>query len=214
MQKIKETYQALEEQLNIYTHGLGLILSLPAAVLLMRKAAAMQDTSALIASGVFAFSLFLLYLASTLYHSATIASKRKKLNIFDHSAIYVLIAGTYTPVAVISLHNAWGWAILTVIWTMAFAGILFKLFFTGRFKLASTIAYVAMGWVVVIALKPMLSSMTHQGLLLLAAGGLAYTLGALLYQLKNIPFNHAVFHVFVLIGSCCHFLMVYCEILR
>ncbi len=214
MQKIKKTYPALEEQLNIYTHGLGLLLSLPAGILLFRKAAGMQDTSALIASGIFASSLFLLYLASTLYHSATIASKRKKLNVFDHSAIYVLIAGTYTPVAVISLHNAWGWAVLIIIWSMAFAGILLKLFFTGRFKLASTLAYVVMGWTIVIALKPMLSAMTHHGLLLLAAGGFAYTLGALMYQLKKIPYNHAVFHVFVLIGSFCHFLMVYNEILQ
>jgi len=213
MTKTISRYTAGEEKLNIYSHGLGFILSIPAGFLLLQKAAAMQDTAALIAASIFAFSLLLLYLASTLYHASTNLVKRQRLNIFDHAAIYVLIAGTYTPVAVITLGGFWGLTMLIIIWTMALAGIIFKLFFTGRFGLASTIAYVVMGCVVIIALKPMMAAMSQHGLILLAAGGLSYILGALLYQLKHLPFNHVIFHVFVLIGSACHFMMVYQDIL-
>ena len=130
------------------------------------------------------------------------------MNIFDHAAIYFLIAGTYTPFTLLGLQGAWGWTIFGIAWGIGLAGIILKLFFTGRYNLLSTISYVAMGWIIVIALKPLIERFPFEGLMWLATGGLFYTIGAVLYMLKKIPYNHAIFHFFVLAGAIAHYLGV------
>ncbi len=150
-----------------------------------------------------------LYLASTLYHSAKDIRKRRRLRILDHASIYLLIAGSYTPFTLLSLPPNYGLPIFFSIWMVAAIGIVLKLFYTGEYDVLSTIAYVIMGWVAVISIKPLIASLDWNGVLLLFVGGAAYTLGALIYALNRIRFNHAVFHVFVLIGSLCHFLSVF-----
>jgi len=199
-------YSQAEERLNIATHALGVLLSLPATYFLLVKS---ENLASTLASLVFGASLFLLYLASTAYHSATGEARRKRLRILDHSAIFVLIAGTYTPVCIISLWHSWGPLLLLVIWSVALVGVVLKLFFTGRYDRASTILYVAMGWIALAAIKPLLDSFDTLPLLWLLAGGIFYTTGAILYSFRRIPFNHAIFHVFVLGGSTCHYIMIY-----
>ncbi len=202
-------YQPTEEKINVVSHFIGIILSLLFAPLLIIKGVKSASVLHVVSYCVFAVSVFLLFLASTLYHSAKVPHKRAKLKIFDHAAIYVLIAGTYTPFSLLVLRGAWGWSIFGVVWFIAFAGLILKLFFTGRFTLLSTISYVAMGWVVVIAIKPLIDNFCLQGLLLLLAGGIFYTVGAVLYSLKKIPMNHAIFHLFVLAGCISHYLAIF-----
>jgi hemolysin III len=132
----------------------------------------------------------------------------------DHAAIYVLIAGTYTPFALVTLHGTTaGWVIFVLVWSIAIAGITLKLFFTGRFDKLSTVMYVAMGWIIVIALKPLLQNLAPEGFFWLVLGGVLYTIGALLYSIRKLKFNHAIFHVFVLLGSFCHFMAVFFYVL-
>ena len=157
---------------------------------------------------IYCFGLLTLYLASTLYHSAKDPKWQKRLNIFDHSAIYLLIAGTYTPIALLTMKGTWGMVIFCTVWVLATIGIVLKLYFTGRYSKISTATYVLMGWVIVIAIKPLINCMATQGLLWLLAGGIFYTLGAALYQRKSMKYNHAIFHVFVLLGSFCHYIVV------
>jgi hemolysin III len=202
-------YSTSEERLNVISHFIGLILSAVALYALLTKAFNINSIWHIISYSVFGISMIILYLASTLYHNSTDTTKRKRLKVFDHSAIYVLIAGTYTPFALITLNGSWGWWILGIIWSLAFAGVILKLFFAGRFMLASTIGYVLMGWVVVIAFKPLLDSFSTEGLTWLFTGGAFYTLGAVLYQIKRIPYNHAIFHIFVLLGTWSHFMSIY-----
>jgi hemolysin III len=209
MSGIIKTYSHREEQLNIWSHFTGFILSIAGLVLLMIKGIQSGSTLTIFSYAIYGVSMLVLYLASTLYHSAKEPERRKKLNIFDHAAIYVLIAGTYTPFSLLVLKGAWGWSIFGVVWGIAAIGITLKLFFTGRFNLVSTISYVLMGWVVVIAIKPLITNFNMEGLLLLAAGGFFYTVGAVLYSIKRIPYNHAIFHFFVLLGSLTHFLAIY-----
>lgn len=202
-------YSDTEERLNVASHFIGLILSVVALTALMLKAININSIWHIVSYSVFGISMILLYLASTLYHNSTHKTRRKRLKVFDHSAIYVLIAGTYTPFALITLNGLWGWWILGIIWSLAIAGVILKLFFAGRFKLASTIGYVLMGWVVVIAFKPLLNAFSTEGLIWLFTGGAFYTLGAVLYQIKRIPYNHAIFHVFVVFGTWSHFMSIY-----
>jgi hemolysin III len=150
-----------------------------------------------------------LYAASTLYHAAKDPKRRRKLNILDHAAIYVLIAGTYTPFTMIILEGTLGWCVFGFTWMFAMLGIILKLFYTGRFDKLSTLMYVLMGWQIIFVLNPLIEKFPVQGVQLLFLGGVFYTVGSLLYSLKKIKYNHAIFHVFVLIGSWCHFLSVY-----
>ena len=199
-------YSDSEERLNVATHAIGVLLSLPAAYFLISKSGNMTSLAAAI---IFSASLFLLYLASTVYHASTNPAKRKQLRILDHSAIFVLIAGTYTPICMISLWDNWGKPLLVIIWSIAIAGIVLKLFFTGRFDRASTVLYVVMGWIALVAIKPLLESVATTPLLWLLAGGIFYTVGAVLYSFRKLLYNHAIFHVFVLGGSTCHYIMIY-----
>ncbi len=204
-----EEYSKNEELLNTISHAIGIALSIVAAVLLMIKAVHLASPVYIVSFGVFALSLLILYSASTFYHGAKNPAAKQKLKIFDHAAIYVLIAGSYTPFALIVLPTAWGWSMFGVEWALALAGIILKLFYTGQFEKISTAAYVLMGWIVVIAIKPLINNLSHQGIMWLFIGGIFYTVGAWLYLIKKLPYNHAIFHVFVLLGSFSHFVAVY-----
>lgn len=202
-------YSKKEEKLNIITHAFGLILSITAFPFLLMKSFDYEGFSKSLSLLIYGFSLIILYAASTFYHAANEPNLRRKLNILDHAAIYVLIAGSYTPFTIIVLKGTLGWFILGFTWSFAIAGIVMKLFFTGRFEKLSTILYVLMGWQIIFAMKPLSNNLSNEGVELLFYGGLFYTIGALFYSLKKIQYNHAIFHVFVVLGSFCHFLTVY-----
>ncbi len=203
------TYSASEEKLNIYSHALGLLLSILAFPFLLIKSFTYTHFSASIAFVIYGVSLIILYAASTFYHASTKPKLRRKLNILDHAAIYVLIAGSYTPYTLVVLQGKIGWFIFGLTWFFAIVGVLLKLFFTGKFDKLSTIIYVLMGWQIVFAINPLLESASSEALQLLFVGGVFYTIGAVLYAVKKIPYNHAIFHVFVLLGSLSHFLSIY-----
>ncbi len=205
-------YDPIEEKLNVITHGFGLLMSIIALFLLVKKAIN-YDTISLVSFVVFGLSLIILYAASTFYHASKDPIKRYKLNIFDHAAIYVLIAGSYTPFTLLVLDGWVGWTIFGISWGLALIGIILKLFFTGKYDRASTIAYVFMGWLVVFAIKPLIENLSYDGLMWLFAGGVFYTVGAVLYSIEKIKHNHAIFHIFVLLGSFAHFMAVYYHIL-
>ncbi len=206
-------YDSKEEKLNVITHFIGLILSVVALVLLVVYASLYGTAKHITSFAIFGASLIVLYAASTAYHYSQSPKLRNRLNIFDHAAIYVLIAGTYTPFALIVLKGWIGWTIFGISWTLAFAGIIFKLFFIGKYDKISTITYVLMGWVIIFAIKPLIENFSTNGLLWLLAGGLFYTIGAILYSIKKIKYNHAIFHVFVLLGSFSHFMAVFFYVL-
>lgn len=202
-----------EEKINIITHGLGIPLSILALILLIPNALVNGDRLDLICSIIFGGSLIMAYAASTFFHSTKSPKLRRRFNILDHACIYVLIAGTYTPFALITLEGRLGWTIFAIIWTMAVIGIIFKILYIGKYRLLSTLFYVLMGWLIIGAVKPLMANLPYYGLLWLLAGGIAYTIGAILYSNRKIKFNHAIFHVFVLIGSFCHFMAVYFYVL-
>ena len=206
-------YPPLEEKINIYSHALGLILSIIALVLLVTRASLYGDAWHVVSFSIFGASLIILYAASTVYHNSKDPESRSRLRIVDHATIYVLIAGTYTPFTLVTLNGSIGWVIFGISWGMALIGITLKLFFTGMYPLLSTSMYIFMGWLIIFAIKPLINNLSSDGLLWLFAGGLAYTIGAILYGIKQIKFNHAIFHVFVLLGSFCHFISVYFYVL-
>ena len=202
-------YSEKEERLNIATHAFGLLFSLIALPFLILKSFDYEGFWKSASLVVYGLSMIILYAASTFYHSAKEAKLRRKLNILDHAAIYVLIAGTYTPFTLIILDGSLGWVIFSLTWSFALIGIVLKLFFIGRFDKLSTTIYVLMGWQIIFVINPLIEKFSTQGLQFLFLGGVFYTLGAVLYLLKKIKYNHAIFHVFVLFGSLCHFLSVY-----
>jgi len=206
-------YNATEEKLNVLTHAIGLILSIIALVLLIVHANNNGTARHIVSFSIFGASLILLYSASTFYHYSQKPELRKKLNILDHAAIYVLIAGTYTPFTLITLKGTLGWTIFGITWGIALVGIFFKLFYTGRFDKISTAAYVAMGWIIIFAVKPLLENLHINGLYWILVGGIFYTVGAVLYSIPKIKYNHTIFHVFVLLGSFSHFMAVYYYVL-
>ncbi len=203
------TYEPFEEKLNIYTHLLGIIFSIIAGFLLIQKTIESHNKIKFIAAIIYSISLLLLYMASTLYHAAKIPSKRRLLNILDHAAIFVLIAGTYTPFAMITLKGFWGLVLLILIWTIAITGMVLKFFFTGKYNTLSTILYVSMGWIAIFFIKPLMQNLPVNGIYWLIAGGIFYTVGAIFYSLDKLKFNHAIFHIWVLLGSLAHFIAIY-----
>ena len=209
MSEYHHKYSKKEETLNIATHAFGLVLSIIALPFLILKSMYFEGFWKPFSLLVFGISLVILYAASTLYHAATKSKLRRRLNIFDHAAIYVLIAGTYTPFTIITLDGDTGWIIFGLTWFFALTGIILKLFFTGKFDKLSTIMYVLMGWQIVFAISPLLDNLSEKGLFWLFAGGVFYTVGAILYSIKKIPYNHAIFHFFVLGGSISHFVSIY-----
>ena len=167
------------------------------------------DLMVLISFSVFGISLIVLYAASTIYHSSEKPVLRNKLRIVDHATIYVLIAGTYTPFTLVVLNSETGWLIFAISWAMAVTGIVLKIFFTGRYDRLSTFMYVFMGWIIIFAIEPLLEKLSSDGLFWLITGGVSYTVGVILYGISKLKFNHAIFHVLVLLGSVCHFVSVY-----
>lgn len=210
---MSDAHSLREEIANALTHGLGAVVALGAGAVLITLTALWGDGWQLAGAIVFSVALVLLYVASTLYHAITHAGAKARLKVFDHCAIYLLIAGTYTPFTLISLRGSMGWTLFIAIWALAFAGILFKLFFTGRFKLVSTLMYVAMGWLSVLAIGPMLRQLDSWTFGWLLAGGVAYTAGTLFYLNQRIRYSHAIWHAFVLAGSVCHFVAVSLQVL-
>ncbi|HPF71991.1 MAG: hemolysin III family protein [Rhodanobacteraceae bacterium] len=203
-----------EEVASALTHGLGAVVSLGAGAVLITLAALWGDGWQLGSAIVFSVALLLLYIASTLYHAIPHPKAKARLKVFDHCAIYLLIAGTYTPFTLIGLRGPWGWGLFAAIWTLALAGVVFKLFFTGRFKRLSTAIYLMMGWLVVIAVAPMLASIPGVTLLWLLIGGLFYTAGTFFYHRESLRYSHAVWHLFVIAGSVCHFVAVSGQVLQ
>ena len=197
-----------EELANAISHGLGALAALAGGSVLITLSAAFGNGWQLAGAIVFSASLFLLYLASTLYHVTSNLQWRGRLKVFDHCAIFILIAGTYTPFTLVGLREDGGWWLFAAIWTLAVAGVIFKLFFTGRFKGLSTAIYLGMGWMLLTALGPFLRQVPMDTILWLLAGGLSYTAGTYFYMHKRIPFAHAIWHGFVLGGSACHFVAV------
>jgi len=206
-------YSPLEERINILSHVAGLLLSMVAVVLLVTRASHYGNAWHIVSVAIFGASLIALYAASTTYHSATRAELRARLRVIDHATIYILIAGTYTPFTLITLNGTIGWVIFAFSWGMAISGIVLKLFVTGTFNLVSTLMYVFMGWIIIFAVKPLIANLSTEGLFWLVAGGLSYTIGAIIYSIKKVPLNHAIFHLFVLGGSICHFVAVYFYVL-
>jgi hemolysin III len=206
-------YSPIEEKININSHAIGFILSLAASVLLVTHASLHGNVWHVVSFSIFGASLIILYVASTCYHSTKKPELRSRLRIIDHASIYVLIAGTYTPFTLVTLKGPIGWSIFGITWGLALTGIILKLFFTGKYNFISTLMYVFMGWIIIFAIKPLINNLPLEGLLWLVAGGMAYTLGAILYSIKKIKFNHAIFHVFVFIGSFSHFVAVFFYVL-
>ena len=197
-----------DERWNVLTHGLGLLLSLGAVPALVLAAARHGETWHVVTCAIYGVTLVALYAASTLYHLAERPRARHTLRVADHACIYLLIAGTYTPFTLIMLRGPWGWSLFAAVWALALVGIAFKVFWTGRYERVSTATYVGMGWIALAAARPMLERFPTGCLLWLLAGGLAYTVGVLFYLRDERPFLHAVWHLFVLAGSACHYVAV------
>lgn len=197
-----------EERLNAWSHGFGAALGIVGLILLI--VFIKQDTPyGLFSVIVYGISIVVLFLASTFYHAVSDEQRKHYFRIVDHISIYLLIAGTYTPVLLITLPDSLGWVLFWVVWGIAAFGVILKLFFTGRFELFSTLLYLVMGWLIVFDFSTLADRMANNGLLLLFSGGLFYTVGIVFYAIDKIPYNHVIWHFFVLGGAICHFFMVY-----
>lgn len=201
-------YTLREEIANSVTHAVGVALSAAGLITLVILAIYYGDVWRVVGFSVFGASLLALYLASTLYHAIQHRPVKRILRKCDHAAVFLLIAGTYTPFLLISLRGTIGMPLLAVIWTIAVLGVLFKMFFTGRYEILAIIAYILMGWLSIFAYRQMVTHIPPLGVTLLFAGGFVYTLGVLIYALEKVPYNHAVWHLFVMGGSACHFAAV------
>lgn len=202
-------YHPYEEKLNIWSHVIGLILSIFGSVFMLRKAIGNENIWAIVSAVVFSVSMMMLYLASTLYHSAKNQKSRRYLQVFDHVSIYFLIAGTYTPFTLVTLHGKTGWMVFGFTWVFALVGVILKLFYTGRFNRISTLMYVLLGWNIVVAIVPLIDNLGMHGFYWLLSGGILYSVGAVFYMLHKVRYTHFIFHVFVVLGTLCHFLTVY-----
>ena len=202
-----------EELFNALTHGLGATAALAGGAVLITLAALFGDAWQLTASIVFGITLLLLYVASTLYHAIQHPVVKGRLKVFDHCAIYLLIAGTYTPFTLIGLRGPVGWTLFGVIWALAVFGVIFKLFYTGRFELLSTVVYIAMGWLIIVAAKPAMAALDAWTFGWLIAGGVLYTLGTVFYHRPGMRYSHAIWHMFVIAGSVCHYIAVMAQVM-
>ncbi len=197
-----------EEIANSVTHGIAAVLSVAALAILVVFASLRGNAWHIVSCAIFGVTLILLYLASTLYHALPVGRAKEVCRILDHASIYLLIAGTYTPFTLVTLRGPWGWSIFGVVWGLAVAGIVFQSLLIGRLPVLSTAVYILMGWVVVIALRPLIHALPWGGLLWMLAGGLCYTAGVYFYASRS-KFAHAVWHLFVIAGSVCHFFAVF-----
>ncbi len=201
-------YDKKEEIVNSISHGIGAALAIAALVILVVLAVKEGDTWRIVSFSIYGSSMILLYLSSTFYHAFRNPRVKSIFKVFDHASIYLLIAGTYTPYLLVSLRGPWGWSLFGVIWGLAFLGVIFKFFFVHRFNRISTFIYIAMGWLVIIAMKEMFSVLDIRGIMWLFIGGLFYTAGTIFYLNKTVKYSHAVWHLFVLMGSMSHFFSI------
>jgi len=203
-----KSYSLGEEIANAITHGIGTGLSVAGLTLLVVLAALYRDAWRIVAFSIYGSTLIILYLASTLYHSFQKPRVKLVFQVIDHAAIYLLIAGTYTPFLLVGIPGAWSRTLLGVVWGLALIGVVFKAFFIHRFRTLSTLAYILMGWMGVIAWKDALAYIPRGGLVWLGVGGVIYTVGVIFYAWRKLPYNHAIWHLFVLGGSICHYFAI------
>lgn len=201
-------YTIIEERINGLTHGFGAVLSVAGLVVLVVCATIYGNAWHIVSFSVFGSTLIILYTASTLYHSITHPTAKKVFWILDHSAIFILIAGTYTPFMLVSLRGGCGWSIFGVIWACAILGIILKVFYIGRFEKISVAVYIIMGWLCIVAFKEIVANVSFLSIILLIAGGLSYTLGVIFFAWQKLPYNHALWHLCVLGGSVFHYFAV------
>jgi hemolysin III len=202
-------YDPKEEFWNVLTHGMGLFFSIAGLTLLVVFASLYESVWHIVSYSIYGASMVILYMASTMYHAAKKPTLKIRLNVFDHAAIYVLIAGTYTPLMLVTLRGPWGWSIFGIEWGLAITGIILKLFFAGRYDKISTLAYVLMGWLAIVAIYPLIVNLALGGLIWLLIGGIFYSIGAVFYLWHKLNYNHAIFHVFVLLGTLSHFICIF-----
>lgn len=201
-------YSCAEEIANSITHGIGMLLSIGGLAVLVGFASVYGNAWHITACSIFGATLILAYASSTLYHSIPLPGAKRVLKVIDHAAIYLLIAGTYTPFTLVNLRGPWGWSLFGTIWGLALIGVILKITMLGKIAGISTALYLAMGWIVVVAIKPMLAAVEDGGLILLLLGGLAYSGGVIFYAWQSLPYNHAIWHLFVLAGSLSHFFAI------
>lgn len=199
----------IEEIFNSVTHGLGFAFGLVGLVLLVDMAIKMGDRTRIVGLSIYGATLMLLYLTSTLYHGARSARMKHILRVCDHASIYLLIAGSYTPFCLITLPPFWGKLMMWILWPLAFFGIVFKIFWVGKYDFLSTLFYIGMGCLTLITVKPLLAGLSWYGFCWLIGGGALYILGTIFYAIEKIPFNHVIWHLFVLSGSVCHFFAIF-----
>ncbi|HUG09840.1 MAG TPA: hemolysin III family protein [Opitutaceae bacterium] len=213
MSTTRSEYSPGEEIANSVTHGLGVVAGIVALWLLVVPSAQMGDAWRIVAFSIYSASLILLYLASTLYHSIPAARARHWLKRIDHAAIYVFIAGTYTPISLVLLGDWVGWTLFGVVWGITICGIVLKFLFIDRFKRLFVAGYVVMGWVAIAAFPSLWNRLSAEGLAWLFGGGVAYTAGVIFYQWTSLRYSHAIWHLFVIAGSVCHFFLLYFHVL-
>jgi hemolysin III len=203
-----QSYSLGEEIANAFTHGLGVVLSIAALVLLVMSAGRTDDSFRMASSIAFGSSLVFLYLASTLYHGLTSLEAKRTFKVFDHAGIYLLIAGSYTPFTLVTLRGPVGWTLFGIVWVLAITGIVTEVLWVHRPRWLSALVFIGMGWIAIFAVKPLAAALPQGGLWLLVGGGLSYTAGTIFYLLKSVPYMHAVWHLWVIGGSVCHVLAV------
>jgi len=206
-------YTRSEEIANWTTHGVAVLLSIMALVLMVAYSSRYGDAYHIVSSAIFGSTLILLYSASTLYHFIPVSRAKKIFQRLDHAMIYQLIAGTYTPFTLVNLRGPWGWSLFGVVWGVALSGLLLELSMSKRLSWLSVMLYLCLGWLIVIAGKPLMANLAGAGVVLLVTGGLFYSLGVIFYLWKSLPFQHAIWHLFVIAGSLCHFFSIFLYVL-
>lgn len=209
----ESVHHRIEEWINSATHGLGAVLSVIGTLALIVGASQMGDVWKIVSFSVFGASLILLYMASALYHGARNPGLRNAFKTLDHCAIFLLIAGTYTPFLLVNMRGGTGWTLFAIIWSLAIIGVVLKIIFKNRFKLARVGIYIAMGWLIIFASSDLVANLNQTALYLMIAGGIIYTTGVAFYLADRIPYMHAVWHLFVIGGSACHFSAIYFGVL-
>ncbi len=207
------SYTLKQELANSISHGFGILFGIVCMPILIATAAQTGSKAAVAGTAIYGFSFIMVYTFSTLYHGFQQPEVKRVMKIIDHISIYFLIAGSYTPFTLIGLREHGGWWLFGIVWILALAGVIFKLYYTGRFKLVSTLIYIGMGWMVIFAIKPMLQNIDMTTLIWLFTGGLFYTLGTVFYMSKKIRYTHTIWHVFVMLGSASHFVAISRQVL-
>ena len=208
-QAIASGYSLKEEIAHSVTHGIGALLSVIGLIILVIYSSMYGDTWHIVSSSIYGLTLITLYTSSTLYHAITVPDIKRFLQKLDHAAIFLLIAGTYTPFTLVNLRGGWGWTLFGIVWSIAIAGMIMELIVKQRYKRVSLGLYLGLGWIVMIAIDPMITHVEAGGLILLLIGGLFYSLGVIFYVWKTLLYHHAIWHVFVLTGSVFHFFAVF-----